>query len=175
MYELPPLAENAVFYVSASTIIEAPIEKVWNIMLDFQAYGEWNSFVRAQTIIDDNGQALASQTLTRPGQKMRIHTNIPPTMEPGGLFQKHTTHVISKTVDTINHRVQWVTGRAPKFWLYADRWQMLTVLDDGRVKYETVETMQGLLAYLVKWFVGNNLRIAFKTMGERLKARAERS
>ncbi|KAJ7601006.1 hypothetical protein C8J56DRAFT_23715 [Mycena floridula] len=170
---IPTLADNAVLILHASIIIDAPVEKVWDILLDFPSYEKWNAFVRAQTIIDpQTGAALASQTLTGPGQKMRLNTHLPPTLGEGSFFQKNTTHVLSIAMDPINHRAAWITT-TPKFLLYAERWQTLTVLEDGKVKYDTIETFQGILAYFVKWFVGSNLRLAFKAMAEGLKNRAE--
>lgn len=41
---IPPLPAG-VFSVGASSLIDAPIDKVWNILLDFQSYSEWNPFV----------------------------------------------------------------------------------------------------------------------------------
>lgn len=38
---LPPPSSNGVFSVSASILIDAPREKVWQILLDFPKYREW--------------------------------------------------------------------------------------------------------------------------------------
>jgi hypothetical protein len=38
---LPPNAADGVLAVTATTIIDAPIEKVWSILLDFPSYREW--------------------------------------------------------------------------------------------------------------------------------------
>ena len=41
MSALPPKADEAVFAVNASVVIDAPIDKVWGILLDFPSYPEW--------------------------------------------------------------------------------------------------------------------------------------
>ena len=62
----------------------------------------------------------------------------------------------------------------PTWLMTAERWQWLTVLDDGaKTKYETVEVYHGPLAYLVRCFVSRNLNLGFQAMADGLKARAE--
>ena len=41
---LPPLRSNGVFSVSSSCSIDAPLEKVWSILLDFPSYKKWQGF-----------------------------------------------------------------------------------------------------------------------------------
>jgi uncharacterized protein YndB with AHSA1/START domain len=41
MAGLPPNAADGVFSVSATTVIDAPIEKVWGVLIDFPSYHEW--------------------------------------------------------------------------------------------------------------------------------------
>ena len=41
---LPPLSSRGVFSVAASSSIDAPLEKVWSIMLDFPSYKKWQEF-----------------------------------------------------------------------------------------------------------------------------------
>ncbi|EEB86855.1 hypothetical protein MPER_16038, partial [Moniliophthora perniciosa FA553] len=38
----PPESSSAVFVVADSIKIDAPVDKVWDILLDFKAYNEWN-------------------------------------------------------------------------------------------------------------------------------------
>ena len=44
MSSLPPLSSNGVFSVSASCTVDAPLEKVWSILLDFPSYKKWQEF-----------------------------------------------------------------------------------------------------------------------------------
>lgn len=41
MSVLPPKAEDGVFAVSSSVVIDAPIQTVWDVLLDFPSYPEW--------------------------------------------------------------------------------------------------------------------------------------
>ena len=43
---LPPLADGTVFAVGTNITINAPIDTVWDVLLDWDNYAEWNPFVR---------------------------------------------------------------------------------------------------------------------------------
>ena len=83
----------------------------------------------------------------------------------------NTTQISVTFLDVANHRVAW-ESHIP-WLLHANRWQWLTVLDDGKTRYETIEVFTGPLAWVVKWFAGANLRLGFKAMAEGLKTRVE--
>jgi hypothetical protein len=38
---LPPGKGGAVFIAQASIVITAPIDRIWDVLLDFPSYGEW--------------------------------------------------------------------------------------------------------------------------------------
>jgi len=40
-FQLPPLSDDHVFSVSGTSLIDAPREKVWKVLLDFPTYGQW--------------------------------------------------------------------------------------------------------------------------------------
>ena len=44
MSKLPPRAEDAVLAMTASAVIDAPIEKVWEVLVDFPSYPEWYAY-----------------------------------------------------------------------------------------------------------------------------------
>ncbi|KLO18765.1 hypothetical protein SCHPADRAFT_111370 [Schizopora paradoxa] len=48
---LPDAPERGNFTVHVRKEIEAPVEVVWKILLDFPSYHEWNPFVRDMTIV----------------------------------------------------------------------------------------------------------------------------
>ena len=133
------------------------------------------TFRRGQTIIDPkSGQPLASQNLTAAGQHMRLYpVHLPPTFGEPSFFQKQSVYVVCTGIDRENHRVSWALAGFLSFFVYADRWQTLTDLGSGRVKYETIEVFDGFFAYLVKWFAGKNLVLGTRAMAEGLKQRAE--
>jgi lysozyme family protein len=94
--------------------------------------------------------------------------------EPG-FMQSHNTTVLITAIDHENYRASWVTaGGLPKWALYAQRWQMLTV-EDGKTKYESIEVFSGILAYVVQLFTGRSLVLGVKAMAEGLKSQCERA
>jgi len=38
---VPPLAEHGLFSITASSTINAPVDKVWDALLDFPSYVHW--------------------------------------------------------------------------------------------------------------------------------------
>ncbi|OSX55870.1 hypothetical protein POSPLADRAFT_1063382 [Postia placenta MAD-698-R-SB12] len=45
MSNLPSPSFQGPLMISASSVIDAPIDKVWQILVDFTSYAEWNTFV----------------------------------------------------------------------------------------------------------------------------------
>jgi hypothetical protein len=92
--------------------------------------------------------------------------------EPGW-FQKQSAFEMITTVDPENYRVAWVNISLPRFLLYAERWQSLTVDGDGKTKYETIEVFGGVLAYIIKFLMRKKLVMGFTAQAEGLKQWAE--
>ncbi|KAJ7270741.1 hypothetical protein B0H12DRAFT_1093639 [Mycena haematopus] len=172
---VPPISSSGVFTVADSILIDAPREKVWEILLDFGTYKEWNAFVRGQTLVTAAGAALADQTPTADTLMRISPVHLPPTMGKPKFLGSQKTTVRITTIDHENYRAAWVTagGILPKWALFAERWQMLTV-EGGKTKYESIEVFSGILAYVVRLFVGNSLVLGVRAMAEGLKSRSER-
>ncbi|KAJ7153546.1 hypothetical protein C8R43DRAFT_885558 [Mycena crocata] len=172
---VPPLSSTGVFTVADSILIDAPREKVWQVLLDFGSYKEWSDIftARGQTIVSESGAALADQT-PAAGQKLFISpVHLPPTMGSPGFMQSHSTNVLITTIDHENYRAAWITdGGLPRWALQAERWQMLTV-ENGKTKYESIEVFRGIIAYVVKLFTGKNLILGVRAMTEGLKSQSE--
>ncbi|KAF9480311.1 hypothetical protein BDN70DRAFT_623161 [Pholiota conissans] len=170
---LPPLGSDHVFSVSSSALIDAPLEKVWAIMLDFPNYTKWNSFVRKMTMVSPSKVPLPDQTPV-VGEHITINVNMPPTMDEPGLFGTNTAFCVITHIDGENYRVSWKTAGVPYFLLHTERWQALSIDEaTGKTKYETVEAFGGILAYITSFFFGDKLRVSFKAAADTLKAHAE--
>lgn len=133
---------------------------------------------RNQCLTDASKKPLpASQQTPRAGAHLLIHpVHIPPSFDPPRLFPAGSAFEIITTVDTDNYRCAWENVEYPSWLLTAVRWQVLVeVVEDGRKKtrYETIEVFGGLLAYLIKLFVGSGLQAGFRAMAEGLKKRSE--
>lgn len=43
---LPPVANGTAFAVGTNITINAPIDTVWDVVMDWEHYADWNPFVR---------------------------------------------------------------------------------------------------------------------------------
>jgi hypothetical protein len=111
-------------------------------------------------VVDGQGTPLADQT-PRVGARCMMQANMP---KPTKVFDTITA------VDHTNRRVAWIyAGGMPAWALACERWQAVSVVDDGgtpRTLYESREVFTGVLAYFVKWFVGAAVTAALKTRAE---------
>ncbi|KAK0216409.1 hypothetical protein IW262DRAFT_1464964 [Armillaria fumosa] len=67
--------------INGSSLINAPKEAVWNAVLDFSSYPNWNPFVRSQLVANDFAIPLENQTAF-VGAKLIITSQIPPLPQP---------------------------------------------------------------------------------------------
>ncbi|KAF5354590.1 hypothetical protein D9758_011215 [Tetrapyrgos nigripes] len=176
--DTPPEASSGVFVSATSITIDAPPEKVWSTLLDFKSYREWNPFVRHQVLTDASRNPLPeSSQEPSPGKYVYMNpVHLPPQMDKPSLpWQKNSTLVVITYLNHETRRVAWRTASFPRFLLDAERWQTVSVGDDGKTRYETYEVFRGPLAYVVNFFMGKHLHQAARAMAEGLKARAEAS
>lgn len=133
---------------------------------------------RNQYLTDPSKKPLpASQQTPRAGAHLHIYpVHIPPSFDPPSIFPAGSAFQIITIVDNDNYRCAWEDVQFPSWLLSTERWQALVeVVEDGRKKtrYETIEVFSGLMAHLVKMFVGNGLQMGFTAMAEGLKKRSE--
>ncbi|KAF7357650.1 hypothetical protein MSAN_01361600 [Mycena sanguinolenta] len=168
MSGVPPLRPSGVFSVGESVLIDAPREKVWQILMDLPSYGKWNPFTRKMTIVSESGSPVDDQTLA-VGKVFDSAVNIPPEMAPprmNGLSRV-------TTLDHENFRAGWETPAGLSTWFFFyQRWTELTV-EDAKTKWETFEVYSGPMAYVVYWLMYKNMLVSLKAMAEALKSRAE--
>ncbi|KAJ7756238.1 hypothetical protein B0H16DRAFT_1417236 [Mycena metata] len=170
---IPPLSSSGVFSVAHSILINAPREKVWDVLLDFKSYKEWNPFGRGQTIVSATGVTLADQTPAAGDLMLISPINIPPTMGEPRFMGSLSITVLVMSIDHENYRAAWVSSsRLPKWVLFVERWQSLTI-ERGQTKYESIEVFHGILAYICSFFLGKNLNLGIKAMAEGLRSRCE--
>ncbi|VDC05177.1 unnamed protein product [Peniophora sp. CBMAI 1063] len=163
---------EGVFSVSSSIVIDAPPSVVWKVILDFPAYKEWNSFVRAQVQLDQSKKPLADQSVpVELGSFLRLSVHLPPTMDDSVSFT-HSDEIVTE-LDSSNFRVAWRFLPPIPGILNAERWQQLTATDGGKTKFETKETFRGPVAYVVRWMLRDKLQGAFETYADDLKKRSE--
>ena len=138
--------------IHRSIVIEAPVEVVHDIVTDFAAYPEWNSWASSLSLESGTGQ---------PGERIsfRIRSlvivDVPATVR-------------ERSVSREEARLVWgdsalgVVGR---------HYYTSTALEDGSTLFEQTETYQGRVARLIPWkgWLDNH----FVRLNEALKERSE--
>jgi len=124
-------------------------------------------------LTDASKSPLSDQTPAE-GKFMAIKVNMPPKLGEPGWFGGGSAFVSIENLDHENYRAAWATAGVPYFILHTKRWQSLSVDENtGKTKYENLEAFGGILAYLVRFFVGAKLRLGFQAAADSLKKRAE--
>ncbi|EIN05299.1 hypothetical protein PUNSTDRAFT_137981 [Punctularia strigosozonata HHB-11173 SS5] len=168
--------DNSVSYswlqISASAVIEASPDRVWETLINLESYSEWNPFVRSADVCNAAKHRLDDQTLSA-GKHVLLKVHMPPSMDDTRSSRMTLCEVTH--VDHENRRVCWGSHELPKWVLYSDRWQSVIPADpEGRTsKYETREVMYGFLAFIVKLFYTKPLQEGFDAMAKGLKSKSE--
>ncbi len=147
---------------SAGIDIDAPLELVWQVMLDVDAYGEWNPFItRADCASPPRvGDPIRLHVTFGDGTKVispeRIRSVVPPYDDPSGVARATLAYVY----EGLPSRLRLLQGT---------RWQQLAQAG-GATRYETVEIFSGPLVRLAG---PGRVADGFRRHAEALKARAE--
>ncbi len=140
-------------HVSSDTVeIEAPIERAWDILTDFERYGEWNPFTPSVATEFEIGSPVDLYVRMGPWrlkQVERIESIEPP------------------------HLIAWSTTMGHRFLISALREQRLEAVGEGRCRYRTTDDFAGFLIPLVMLLFGGFVRRGFNDVARGLKARAE--
>lgn len=134
--------------------IDAPAERAWQVLTDFERYGEWNPFTtRVDTRLEIGASVHMRVRLgpLRVSQAARISAIEPPRL------------------------LAWGVTMGPRWLLLAHREQRIEELGDSRCRYVTTDALAGLLVPLLVLLVDGFIRRGFDAMGAALKARAESS
>ena len=138
--------------IERSVVISAPAAHVWDVLVDFRRYPEWNPFVTAA-----EGRPL-------PGARLRLRL-----CPPGGRPMTFRPHVLAVVP---GHELQWA-GRLPVAGLFDSESRfVLTAIGPGHCRLTQHETFGGLLVPLF----ADGFRAAadvFDAMNQALKARVE--
>jgi hypothetical protein len=147
---------------SASVEIDAPIERVWEVMLDTASYGEWNPFVeRAECAVPPRvGEPIVlhvrwanGRTTTSPERISLIE----PPHDEGGVRRATLAYVY----EGLPAKLGLVRGT---------RYQRLAQDEGGPTRYDTVEEFSGPL---VKLAGPGRVAEGFRRHAEALKHRCE--
>ncbi len=132
--------------------IEAPVERVWEVLVDFARYGEWNPFT---TRVDTDSAV---------GSPVDLHVRLGPLR----VKQRERIEVVDPP-----HLLAWSTKTGHRLLLSARREQRLEALGEARCRYVTTDAFAGPLTPLVVLLFGRLVRGGFNAMARALKERAE--
>ncbi|VDC05173.1 unnamed protein product [Peniophora sp. CBMAI 1063] len=192
-----PSPPSGALCARASVTISAPVNKVWETLLDFPSYKEWDPFIRSQVLVDASGAPLSSQI---PVEGVRIAQEIHlPSLSSSNADPSvnHSVEVLTH-VNPRTHTLAWRLS-SPAHWLFwSERWHVVRTLKRGakaegettavdfwrgseRVNwrgeetvYETWEVLGGMLAPAASWFILARLQRGLEESAYALKARLEK-
>ncbi|WIV67597.1 SRPBCC domain-containing protein [Natrialbaceae archaeon AArc-T1-2] len=140
------------YHVEVFTEIDAPPEVVWEVLLEFDAYPEWNPFIRE---IDG---------IPIEGERLRVRIEPPDSL---GVTFRPTIVIAEK-----NRRLAWLGRPLVPFVFDGYHEFHLEPIDDGRTRLLQRETFRGALVPLL--LDADRIERGFRTMNEALKERTER-
>lgn len=138
--------------VETTVEIAAPVERVWDVLADFDSYPEWNPFVRSIT-----------GRLAR-GEKLSVFIQ-----PPGGKGMRFPPIVLSAQPEA---ELRW-KGRLVIPGLFDGEHYFRLSPADGRTRVEHGEIFRGLIVALMPAFSFANIEAGFEAMNQALEARAE--
>ncbi len=139
---------------SATVEIDAPASLVWDVMIDYPRYPEWNPYT------------IAVETTLRVGEP--IDLTLPnPDGTDGTILNREFIRVVDPP-----HHLRYDTGEEYEGLLGArDQW--ITELGPDRCSYHTTDELSGELADLVMELNGTWIQEGFDAVAQALKVRAE--
>lgn len=177
-----PTVPNPTFSAPGHAIIDAPIEDVYDALLDLDSYREWNTFVTNATVTKPAvGQANTTRMQTGTHFNLRVKMNEKASLQSSKelCISAEPVKKSSEADPTPTTTVRWVMDSAGTFpllsyLLQAEHVNELTDLGDGRTDYTHWESFGGVVSYAVKWFAGDDLARHFRSWPGDLKAYVEK-
>ncbi|MDX2089585.1 MAG: SRPBCC domain-containing protein [Kofleriaceae bacterium] len=140
--------------IRAQSDIDAPLSRVWDVLVDIPRYAEWNPFTpRIDTTLE-------------VGSPVVLHVQMKPT--GARIVQTEYVRVVEK-----EHELSWGMTMGAPFVLRALRRQVLTPLSETRTRYETSDAFHGLLVPVVMGLYRVHIQRGFDDVARALKARCE--
>ncbi len=140
--------------VETSIVIDASMERVWQVLIEGDAYPNWNPLIRK--VSDDIYE----------GNKLKV------TLDPQ--FGGEGEVEIKVGQLWFSKSMVWI-GRPLMTDLLSGRHYFKTkVMADGKIEFTNMESYSGLLLYLSWPFIEPKARQGFAAMNVALKAEAER-
>jgi len=135
--------------IKTSIVINASREKIWNILMDFERYHEWNSFIKS----------ISGKV--KKGNQIRVKLE--------GMTFKPVVLVLNENTELKWFGHLWFKG-------LFDGEHKFKLIDNGNgtTKFEQSENFNGILVKLFSRSLDKNTKTGFEQMNKELKLRAEK-
>jgi hypothetical protein len=139
--------------IESETVIQAPAERIWEILMDFEQYPEWNPCITN----------IAGRST--PGERLRA------TLQLEG--RKSMGFKPKVKVNTPHREFRWLGHLIVPGLFDGEHIFRLEPADQNGIKFIQREEFRGILASAFLKSIGETTRSGFDAMNQALKQRAE--
>jgi uncharacterized protein YndB with AHSA1/START domain len=140
------------FTIEYSRDVSAPVEKVWAVLCDTSNYQDWNPFV------------LSCDSTFEPGTPIRMKVRLTPRI----VINQKEKIIANREGEYLEYGIN-----IPPGLLRSSRQHRLQAIGEGATLYESVFILEGLLAPVVQWLLGDHLMQGFLAMTDALVQRSQ--
>ena len=133
--------------------INAPAERVWEVLTDFASYPQWNPFIRQATGVPRTGE--------------RLEVRLEP---PGGRGMTFKPKVLNAEP---NRELRWLGHILVPGLFDGEHSFIIQPLEENHIRFVQREAFKGVLVPLFARSLDTNTQRGFEEMNRALKERAE--
>ena len=133
--------------------INAPAQRVWEVLTDFASYPQWNPFIRRASGVPRTGE--------------RLEVRIEPSGSRGMTFRPKVLNAEA------NRELRWLGHLLVPGLFDGEHSFTIQPLGENRVRFVQREAFKGLLVPLFGRSLDSNTQCGFEEMNRALKERAE--
>jgi hypothetical protein len=139
--------------IESKITINAPIQKVWDVLSNFENYHQWNPFTPKIEVKNEIGSTVGLHVRLNPKSKKTI-------------LQKETLLAWEE-----GKRLEW--GITNSWFVQTVRIQSLKIIDENTTEYYTSDAFEGPLTGLILFLYRNKIQIGFDDVCTGLKKQVE--